>query len=185
VKSIYFYNIFVTFVVLMDIISMGKTMINFHEIYNKYANEVCKFVFWLSGNTHDAEDITSETFSKMWLSKNEIKIETVKAYLFTIARNLYLQKIRSKKNFVEIDELVHDTNPGPDRITEAKSELKATLEAMQLLPELDRTILLLHAQHNLTYPEIAQSTGLSVAAIKVKVFRARLKLETYLRGKQV
>jgi RNA polymerase sigma-70 factor (ECF subfamily) len=102
----------------------------------------------------------------MWLSENGIRTETVKAYLFTIARNLYLQKIRSKKQFVEIDELVHDNNPGPGRIAEAKSELQDTLKVLQKLPELDRTILLLHAQHQLSYPEIAQSSISSQAKIR-------------------
>lgn len=166
----------------MDIMGMRQKTISFHELYSKYAKDVFKFVFWLSGNVQDTEDITSETFTKIWLSKIDIKTKTVKAYLFTIARNLYLQKIRNKNKFVEIDESIHDTNPGPGRTTEAKSDLQATLKAMQLLPEMDRTILILHAKQQLSYPEIAQLAGLSIAAIKVKVYRARLKLQSYLRG---
>ena len=166
----------------MNIIGKGQNMINFHELYKKYAKDVYKFVFWLSGNTQDAEDITSETFMRAWMKKKTIKIETVKAYLFTIARNLFLQKIRNKKEYIEVDANIHDNNPGPVIITEAKSELQVTLKAMQKLPELDRTILIMHAQQQLSYPEIAGSTGLSISAVKVKVHRARLKLETYIRG---
>lgn len=161
---------------------MRQKTLSFHELYNKYVKDVYKFVFWLSGNVQDSEDITSETFTKVWLIKNDIETITVKAYLFTIARNLYLQKIRNKKKFVEIGESLHDNTPDPGRITELKSELQTTFKAMQLLPELDRTILIMHAQQQLSYPEIAQSTGISIAAIKVKVYRARLKLQTYLRG---
>ena len=157
-------------------------MINFHELYNKYAKDVYQFIFWLAANNQDAEDITSETFMRAWMSKSTIKTETVKAYLFTIARNLYLQKIRNKKEIIEVDESIHDNNPGPGRITEAKSELQVVLKSMQKLPELDRTILIMHAKHQMSYPEISASTGLSISAVKVKVHRARLKLETFLRG---
>ena len=106
----------------------------------------------------------------------------MKAYLITIARNLYLQKIRNKNEFVEVDENIQDNRPGPDRIAESKMDLQMTLKAMQKLPEIDRTILIMHTQENMTYSEISTSTGISVPAIKVKVFRARLKLQTYLRG---
>jgi len=158
-------------------------MINFHELYNTYAKDVYRFVYWLSGNTQDAEDITSETFMRAWTNKNTLKFKTIKAYLITIARNLYLQKIRNKSVFIEVDENIHDNNPGSDRITESKIDLQKTFIAMKNLSEIDRTILIMHAQQNMTYSEISLTTGISIPAIKVKVFRARLKLETLLRGK--
>jgi RNA polymerase sigma factor (sigma-70 family) len=49
-------------------------------------------------------------------------------------------------------------------------------QLLQALPEVDRTVFLLHSQHELTYTEIAQMTGVTVAAAKVKVHRVRLKL---------
>jgi RNA polymerase sigma-70 factor, ECF subfamily len=63
-----------------------------------------------------------------------------------------------------------------DRTVAAKDELQRTLRAMQTLPELDRTVLLLRAEEELSYEDIAVATGLSVSAAKVKVFRARAKL---------
>ena len=169
----------------MDIIVIGKNMTNFHELYNKYSKDVYRFIYWMSGNSHDAEDITSETFMRAWINKNTLKTATMKAYLITIARNLYLQKIRNKREFIEVDDSIQDKKPGPDKITESKLDLQMTIKAMQRLPEIDRTILIMHTQENMTYSEISTSTGISVPAIKVKVFRARLKLETYLRGEKV
>jgi len=157
-------------------------MINFHELYNKYAKDVYQFVYWLSGNSQDAEDITSETFMRAIINKNTLKIKTIKAYLLTIARNLYLQKIRNKRHHIELDENIHDGNPIPDKLAEFKSDLEITLKAIQNLQEPDRSILIMHAQHGLSYPEIAGIFGLSISAVKVKVHRARLKLQIYLRG---
>jgi RNA polymerase sigma-70 factor (ECF subfamily) len=54
------------------------------------------------------------------------------------------------------------------------------LEAVHALPEIDRTVLLLRAEKQLSYQDIAAATGLSVASAKVKVFRARAKLAVLL-----
>lgn len=53
---------------------------------------------------------------------------------------------------------------------------------MQKLSEIDRTLLVMHAQEDMSYNEISLSTGLSVPAIKVKIHRVRLKLQSYLGG---
>jgi RNA polymerase sigma-70 factor (ECF subfamily) len=55
---------------------------------------VFRFALYLSGNRSDAEDITSETFVRAWTSSARIRTNTVKGYLFTIARNFYLQGTR-------------------------------------------------------------------------------------------
>ncbi len=63
-----------------------------------------------------------------------------------------------------MDESIQDNKPSPDRIIESKMDLQMTLKAMQTLPEIDRTILIMHTQENITYSEISTSTGISVPA---------------------
>ena len=65
-------------------------MLNFKDLYESYAAEVYRFAIWLAGDSSEAEDITSETFIRAWAHNSEICTETLKAYLFTIARNIYL-----------------------------------------------------------------------------------------------
>jgi len=55
-------------------------------------------------------------------------------------------------------------------------ELDAVFEALQSLPETDRAALLMHAQDGLPYATIASALGLSIAAVKIRVHRARIKL---------
>ena len=69
----------------------------------------------------------------------------------------------------------------PDEAAVNQDEFRRTLEAVHALPEIDRTVLLLRAEQDLSYEDIAAVTGLSVAAAKVKVFRARAKLGALLR----
>ena len=75
-------------------------MINFQDLYESYANEVYRFALWLAGDRLEAEDITSETFIRAWVHNSKIRTETLKAYLFTISRNIYLQHQRKKRRQV-------------------------------------------------------------------------------------
>jgi len=67
-------------------------MLNFHDLYDNYAKDVFHFSLWMTGDKFEAEDITSETMIRAWGKRGKIRTETLKAYLFTIARNLYLGK---------------------------------------------------------------------------------------------
>ena len=69
-----------------------------------------------------------------------------------------------------------DTTILPDKKTEINSDLYQVQKALKKLPELDRTVLIMRAEEEMSYMDIAQITGLSISAIKVKVFRARAKI---------
>ncbi len=155
-------------------------MTDFSALYQKYAPDVFRFALYLSGNRAEAEDLTSETFVRAWTSPEPIRSATVKAYLFTIARNLFLQGLRTKKRHVELPEeekqQFHDPKPGPHAQAEKKAEYEAVLAEMQRLPEADRAALVMRAFDGMAYEEIAQALGIPLATVKVKIHRARLAL---------
>jgi RNA polymerase sigma factor (sigma-70 family) len=95
---------------------MGTKMLSFHDLYQQYAGEVYRFAFWLAGNGTEADDITSETFVRAWVRRERIRTATVKAYLFTIARNYFLEGQRKGKRMVELDETQPEKNPTPDQV---------------------------------------------------------------------
>ncbi len=78
-------------------------MTNFSELYRRYSKDVFRFALYLSGDPAKAEDITSETFVRVWTAPEPIRMKTVKAYLFTIARNLYLQSLRKDSRSAELN----------------------------------------------------------------------------------
>ncbi len=145
-------------------------------LYESYSRDVFRFALYLSGNWEDAQDITSETFVRAWVAQDTIRAATVKAYLFAIARNLFLRERRNKIRHTELDPRIVDTRSGQDHWIEKREEYKAVLRRMQTLPEIDRTALLMRAFGQISYEEIAQLLSISIASAKVKVHRARTKL---------
>jgi RNA polymerase sigma-70 factor, ECF subfamily len=148
----------------------------FSALYQKHAREVYRFALYLSGDRSEAEDITSETFVRVWTSPEPVRLATVRGYLFTIARNLFLQGLRRRSRHRALDETLADPRPDPQADAEGRAELEATLAALHKLPEVDRSAVLMRALEGLPYEEIARALGISVAAAKVKVHRARRAL---------
>ena len=151
-------------------------MIDFSSLYKKYAPDVYRFALYLSSERDEAEDITSETFVRAWTSPEPIEMATVKGYLFTIARNLFLQGLRKKSRHVALVEDLHDPHVSPYVRAEQKEQLDSVLAELQKLPEANRAALLMHAVDGMPYEEIARVLDISLAAVKVKIHRARLAL---------
>ena len=160
-------------------------MLNFNELYETYAPDVYRFSLWLSGSSFWAEDITSETFIRAWVHYRPIRTATLKAYLFTIARNYYLGQLRKDKRLVDLNEEIPDPALEPDRVIESKLEIRRVQHFLQTLSEIDRVAFILRVQHELPYAEIARVLELSVSASKVKVHRVRKKLLSKMVDKEV
>ena len=154
-------------------------VVNFHELYQKYSQDVYRFAYWLCGDAQDAEDITSETFVRALTTAEEIRTETVKGYLLTIARNLALKKIKQTKRITDLTVDLPAASERLDRTVEANLSLQSVMQFLQSLPEVDRAALLMHSQEDLPYEEIARVLEISVAAARVKVHRTRIKLNEY------
>ena len=174
------FKYFVTFLPFRDSVSMESRPTTFHELHSRYADDVYRFAYWLTGNPHVAQDITSETFVRAWTAPEEPRMASVKAYLFTIARNLYRKQWRRQSRLEVLDETMPDHAVQPDQAAVNHDEFRQTLAAVHALPETDRMLLLLRAEQELSYQDISTATGLSIAAVKVRVFRARAKLTALL-----
>lgn len=151
-------------------------MLSFEELYLAYSPDVYRFTYWLSGDKREAEDITSDTFVRAWMNFDAIRTETLKAYLFTIARHIYLESLRKNHIHHPLEESHPDSHPKIERVIEDQNELDAIQKFLQNLPEIDRTAFVLRVQYDIPYAEIARVLKLSESSVKVKVHRARKKL---------
>jgi RNA polymerase sigma-70 factor, ECF subfamily len=151
-------------------------MITFHDLYEAYAKDVYRFAFWLSGSAVEADDITSETFVLAWARFDNGRATTAKAYLFTIARNIYLKQQQQRKRLTVLSETQIDQHPTPGELTASRETLQLVIDLLQTLKETDRSAFIMRVQDELPYADIARLLGLSETAVKVKVHRVRLKL---------
>jgi RNA polymerase sigma-70 factor (ECF subfamily) len=149
----------------------------FHTLYEAHAADVYRFARFLTGSDDAAADVTSETFLRAWAGRGAIRAETAKAYLLAIARNLARDRARAASRLSDGE--VPDAPVPPT--AEARFELNRTLAAVRELPADYREPLLLAAS-GVGYEEIGRLLGLSVATVKIRVHRARLKLGTALAG---
>jgi RNA polymerase sigma-70 factor (ECF subfamily) len=151
-------------------------MLSFQDLYETYVKDVYRFALWLAGDRYEAEDITSEVFIRAWARNSKIRTETLKAYLLTIARNIYLEQLRKENRHVILEDRHPDPAPEPDEVVETQLELSRVRKIIGWLPEVDRTAFVLRVQYELPYAEIARVLQLSLSATKVKVHRVRRKV---------
>jgi RNA polymerase sigma-70 factor (ECF subfamily) len=160
---------------------------DFSELYRRYGRDVFRFSLFLSGNRATAEDLTAETFARALVGRDRLRVDTVKAYLFAIARNLY-RDVRSRdRRLVSIDVVAPRPDPSPaqDVVAGDRQQLEAALSAIQRLPDGEREALVLAIQKDLPYERIAAILGCSVVAVKVRVHRARARLRSILNEKEL
>ena len=147
----------------------------FHALYERYADEVYRFTFWLTRDAVEAEDLTAETFARAWMARDRIRVETVKAYLLTIARNLH-RKLQRRHDLPASGSGEGLTVASGEGRLLLREELRLVWEELHRLKEEDRATFLLRVSHELPYDEIARMLGISVSSAKVKVHRVRLRL---------
>ena len=145
-------------------------------LYSHYSEDVYRFILYLSGDQALAEDITSEVFIRAWDAPNRTRPATARAYLFAIARNLFLNEVRRRTRHPSLDERLADAAPSPETSAERNAALTEVQQGLQELPEVDRAALLMRALHQLSYTEIGSALHLSPGAARVRVHRARLRL---------
>jgi RNA polymerase sigma-70 factor, ECF subfamily len=154
----------------------------FREIYENYQGAVYGYLFYMTHDEPTAQDLSQETFLKIYLGLKKIKEDSnLKAWCMTIARNTFLSYARKKKPFLLDDELIHNSLPAADQSPEElilQSEEKREIKKLLLmLNESDRTVLILRDYECLSYADIAGIMELTETVVKVRIYRARNKLK--------
>ncbi|MEO0414421.1 MAG: sigma-70 family RNA polymerase sigma factor [Verrucomicrobiota bacterium] len=175
---------------LMEKIAAGD-MVAFEELVEIHQHAVIGTVAKMLGSPNEAEDIAQQVFVRIWKSAKRYKPEAkFTTWMFTITRNLVFNETRRRQrkpsvSLEEREEEFHqvesDQSIGSPEDFALQSELeKAIDEAIQALPEKQRTAVILRRYEELPYEEIAKVLGLSVSAVKSLLFRARAQLRESL-----
>ncbi len=150
----------------------------FEEIYKKYSREIYNYLLFLSCSREDAEDILQDVFVKFWkMFDNLIKLENLRAYLFRMARNRFIDIKRKRKRFIEggIDEEIF--NFQSEDISEKIRKKEFVRKLLSVLNEEEREIITLRFYEDMKFREISEITGMNENTLRVKYIRILEKLK--------
>jgi len=153
------------------------TTSEYNQCVDNHADGLYRFILKNIRDEDEARDIVQDSFEKMWRNKENVDGGKAKSYLFTTGHHTMIDSIRRKKHqsdFTEVNEesLFH---------TEQYSDLKQVLNnAINLLPDMQKSVLTLRDFEGYSYEEIGKITGLSESQVKVYIYRARVFLKEYI-----
>lgn len=164
----------------------GKDLKAFDEIFNKYYKPIYYFIYKMVHNTDNAEDITQDTFVKVYkgLPKAADNIK-LSPWIYRIAHNACIDYIRKHKASFELIENINyedDSQDGSDADNPEASYLNIELRkkiniTLMKLNSRYKTVLILRDYNDFSYKEIGQILGLTEAAVKSLIHRARLEFQ--------
>ena len=175
-------------------------MTAFNVIVSRYKVKIYNYVYRMTGNAEDAEDLTQEVFVRMYTGLSSFRAEaSLSTWLFRIAGNLVIDKYRrSKKEKGIVSSLdttpaygsnsdeegtrdVPDWSQTPEKLLGQK-ELGAQIEgALLRLPEKLRSAVILYDIEGLSYEDIALMEKVPLGTIKSRIFNARVALRQQLK----
>jgi len=162
---------------------------DFEIIYLKYSDKIYRYVYLNTNDPYLSEDITSETFLRIWKNRKKIKPDFMQAFLYKTAKNIIIDNFRKHKNAkkVSLEAIVEQgLEPSYDedlieKIT-SNDNIKKVNEAIKLLPENLKEVVILRFINDLPAKEAAQILDTTEVNIRVLQFRALQKLKEIIKN---
>lgn len=167
----------------------------FQELVTRYQDKIHNFIYRYTRNAQDSEDLVQETFFRVYRCRNSYeRIARFSTWLYTIAGNLVKTQYKKKQRMqlVSIDGSsshddqefqwdISDVRYCPDDVLENDMILHHVEEALELLNDEFKEIVIMRDIQSLTYEEIMEITGLPMGTVKSRINRGRVKLQELLK----
>ncbi len=155
----------------------------YSTIFQQHSKTIFNYIFYKFGNEEKANDAVQEAFVKLWENCAKVAPEKAKSYLYTVANNLYLNVIKSEKVRLKYaDKTLKATNESPEFLME-ENQFKDKLDnALNDLPDNQRSTFLLNRIDGMKYAEIADMEGVSIKAIEKRMHLALKSLREKIDG---
>jgi RNA polymerase sigma factor (sigma-70 family) len=156
------------------------------EIVREHSTRVYRLAYRLTGNQHDAEDLTQEVFVRVFRSLSSYTPGTFEGWLHRITTNLFLDQARRKQR-IRFDGLPDDVGdrlpgkePGPERAWEHNNLDYDVQHALDALPPDFRAAVVLCDIEGLSYEEIAATLDVKLGTVRSRIHRGRALLRAEL-----
>ncbi len=169
---------------------MAWTPPTWEEIVDQHSTRVFRLAYRLTGNRHDAEDLTQDVFVRVFRSLSSYTPGTFEGWLHRITTNLFLDRARRKQR-IRFDALAEDADERLEgrEISPAQAyderHLDADIQAAldSLAPEYRAAVVLCDIE-GLTYEEIAASLGVKLGTVRSRIHRGRAQLRVALEHRR-
>jgi RNA polymerase sigma factor (sigma-70 family) len=153
------------------------TITDYNQAVDAWADGLYRYAVKNLRSAVAAEDVVQDCYEKLWIHRENLDPLKVKSWLFTTAHHTMVDGIRKSQR-----EILSDRNKLPERSFEhGYSDLREILnQAIDQLPEVQKSVLLLRDYEGYSYHEIGEITGLSEAQVKVYIYRSRVFLKNYI-----
>ena len=162
-----------------------SAMPSWGELVAEHADGVYRLAYRLSGNQHDAEDLTQETFMRVFRSLHKYQAGTFEGWLHRITTNLFLDMVRHRSK-IRMEALPEDYErvPGTDMTPEQAYSVANLDPALQtaldsLAPDF-RVAVVLCDVVGMSYDEIAETLGVKMGPVRSRIHRGRSQLRAAL-----
>jgi RNA polymerase sigma-70 factor (ECF subfamily) len=163
----------------------------FDDLLTQHIEPMYRLAYRLTGKKEDAEDLVQELLLRLYPQVNTMrKVENLKPWLARSLYNLYIDTIRKNNrsplghldgDSENVLPLLEDQNTLPDNQLELSQQQKQLLEAVNLLGEAHRSLVIMHDMEGYTLAELSDSMNLPVGTLKSRLHRARKKLRKSIR----
>jgi RNA polymerase sigma-70 factor (ECF subfamily) len=164
----------------------------FDRLVDRHQAAVFRFIRTLGPDPASSEDILQETFLAAWRGAGTFRAQSsVRTWLFTIARNTAARQYRRRagepvrRDLATLDDLGAaagwGADPDPEAMAMRQEERAAVARALEALDPEDRRVLVLRDLEELTGEEAADVLEVTLAALKSRLHRARLRFAAHLR----
>lgn len=153
------------------------TVSEFNTCVDQYSDNLYRFILKHIKDTDVAKDIVQDTYEKIWRKVNDIESTNAKSYLFTTAHHTLIDYTRKAKKQGDYTEAVEQKLNHSTQYTDIKQVLNSALDK---LPEIQKSVILLRDYEGYDYAEIGKITNLNESQVKVYIFRARAFLKNYI-----
>jgi RNA polymerase sigma-70 factor (ECF subfamily) len=152
---------------------------DFREAFHSHKHVLYRFAYRMTGSSSAAEDVVQDCFVALWRKPAgyDPGRGAVRAYLLGIARNLVLKRWRDERSYEPLEQEGYICPP-IDVVNVERDQ--AVAQAVQMLPPLQREVLVMAEYEEMSLQEIADVTDLELAAVKSRLHRARQNLRRML-----
>ena len=169
---------------LLELASAGDREA-FSRLYQRYINNIYRFINSLCYSKEISEEITQELFVKLWENREHLKyVTSIKSYLYRSAKNLLLNHLQKKqaeqKSWILAKDNLYKEQSGADSDLIYKDYLKIAEAAIKLLPAKRKQIFELRLMEDLSLTEIAAQLSISKSVVKKQLYMGITFVRKYL-----